>query len=132
MSIGSARKVSLSSPGRLMLGSNRSQLVENIDTSNNVLIRDDTSGDSSQQQFQQKKDNEFSSPRLDATTSLEALTLSGVIEDDGQSSASNKRIDVYSSNQSIIKDEDVERIGRSYLKHFYEKNEPITDVDELV
>lgn len=131
MSVSSTRKVSLSSPSRVMSGSNRSQSVENIDTNNNVLVRDDTSGDSSQQSFQQKKEADFIPSQLDAATSMEALTLSGVIEDN-EATSSNNRVSVYSNNQSIIKDEDVERIGRSYLKHFYEKNEPITDVDELV
>ena len=44
----------------------------------------------------------------------------------------NNKVNVYSSNQSIIKDEEIERTGRNYLKHFYEKNEHIVDVDEFV
>jgi len=65
---------------------------------------------------------------------LEALTLSGIMEseEDEKKPSDSKKINVYSNNQSIVKDDDVERIGRSYLKKFYEDNQPITDVNKLV
>ena len=44
----------------------------------------------------------------------------------------DSKVNVYTNNQSIIRDEEVERTGRNYLKHFYEKNEHISDVDKLV
>lgn len=134
MAISSTRKVSLSSPGRVMASSNRSQMVEDIDTNNNVLVKDDNQNDFSDRQFDSRKNPEVLTYGANVSTSVEALTLSGVLEEDSadNSSLNNKKVNVYSSNQSIVKDEDVERIGRSYLKKFYEENEPITDVNELV
>lgn len=135
MSVGSARKVSLSSPNRVMTSSNRSQSVEDIDTRNNVLVRDDgQEGSSERRSFDSQQKNEKFSYEPNIANSLDALALSGMIEENSNevSSSSNKNINVYSSNQAIVRDEDVERIGRSYLKRFYEKNEPIEDINELV
>ncbi len=135
MSVGSARKVSLSSPNRVMTSSNRSQSVEDIDTRNNVLVRDDgQEGSSERRSFDSQQKNEKFSYEPSIATSLDALAMSGIIEENSNevSSGNSRNINVYSSNQSIVRDEDVERIGRSYLKRFYEKNEPIEDVNELV
>mgnify|MGYP004636759347 CR=1 FL=1 len=141
MSIGSTRKVSSASSvsktdKAIYSANNHSQFVENIDTRNNVLVRDDntdrqkhsgsTGGES--KQFQP----DFTSATPDISTSIEALALSGVFDESSPPIENNNKVNVYSSNQSIIKDEEIERTGRNYLKHFYEKNEHIIDVDELV
>lgn len=134
MTVSATRKVGMSSPNKVVASGGRSQLVENIDTNNSVLVRDDSQRDPSQQQFNPKQQSEFSTYEPNVSTSIEALTLSGMLEDskDETTQPNNKKVNVYSNNQSIVKDEDVERIGRSYLKRFYEENEPITDVNELV
>ena len=135
MSVSSTSKVGLSAPSRAMVGNSRSQSVENIDTDNSVLVRDDSREETpNQQNFSSRQKNDFSSSELDISTSLGALSLSGMLEDnkDEEKTTNNNKINVYSNNQSIVKDEDIERIGRSYLKRFYEENEPITDVNELV
>ena len=135
MSVSSTRKVSLSSSNRVMTSGGRSQSVEDIDTRNSVLVRDEGQDSSSERRsFDSQQKNEKFSYEPNISTSLETLTLSGIMEEnsDEASSGNNKSINVYSSNQSIVRDEDVERIGRSYLKRFYEKNEPIEDVNELV
>jgi len=135
MSVSSTRKVSLSSSNRVMTSGGRSQSVEDIDTRNSVLVRDEGQDSSSERRsFDSQQKNEKFSYEPNISTSLETLTLSGIMEEnsDEAGSGNNKSINVYSSNQSIVRDEDVERIGRSYLKRFYEKNEPIEDVNELV
>lgn len=143
MSISSTRKVSsVSSPAskaeRTSFADNRSQFVENIDTANNVLVRDDndnSGGTFHQQQSYSSKNppTDFKSATPDISTSIEALALSGIFEDDMQNNPNNNhKIGIYSNNQSIIKDEEVERTGRNYLKHFYEKNQHFVDVDEFV
>lgn len=140
MSIAPARRVS-SSPAtarteRTYSSGQSEQFVENIDTTNNILVRDDPNRDNHQprQQFQQSDSEESS--QLTPTTgyvnnTIEALAASGVFEDSGIPDNSAK-VNVYGSNQSIIKDEELERTGRRYLKHFYEKNTPLEEVDELI
>ncbi len=142
MSIGSTRKINSTlsaqkTERRFYIADNHSQFVENIDTTNNVLVRDDSDGHkSSEQQLKQQKQNQqpnFSSSTPDISTSIEALSLSGIFElDEKVSSQQNQKVNIYTNNQSIIKDEEIERTGRNYLKHFYEKNEHIVDVDELI
>lgn len=141
MSISPAKKVSsvsasASKAGKTVFANNHSQFVENIDTTNNVLVRDDNenSGGHQQQPSSPKTPpTDFNSATPDISTSIEALALSGIFEDEeNTSSANNHKVGVYNNNQSIIKDEEVERTGRNYLKHFYEKNEHFIDVDEFV
>ena len=47
-------------------------------------------------------------------------------------SDNSHKVGVYDNNQAIIKDEELDRTGHSYLKHFYEKNEPVAEVDEFI
>lgn len=134
MAVSSTQRVGGSTQKRVYPTNSRSQLVENIDTSNNVLVRDDTSdNDFNDFTSQRQKKNDDSEFNHELSTSIDALTMSGIIESQDESNAdNNRRVNVYNNNQTIIKDDDVERIGRDYLKHFYEKNEPIVDVDKLV
>lgn len=141
MSISPAKKVnSVSAPatkaGKAVFSNNHSQFVEDIDTTNNVLVRDDNeNSDGHRQQSPSPKTppTDFNSATPDISTSIEALALSGIFEDEEKPpSANNHKVGVYNNNQSIIKDEEVERTGRNYLKHFYEKNEHFIDVDEFV
>lgn len=140
MSIPPARRVS-SSPATARSARNYSagqseQFVENIDTTNNILVRDDPNHEHHQprQNYQQPEPEEISefAPATGyINNTIEALAASGVFEEDTGPSNSSK-VNVYGSNQSIIKDEELERTGRRYLKHFYEKNTPLEEVDELI
>ena len=140
MSIAPARRVS-SSPATARSTRNYSagqseQFVENIDTTNNILVRDDPNHDHHQQrqnypQPDAEEKSEFTPSAGYINNTLEALAASGVFEEDPGLSNSSK-VNVYGSNQSIIKDEELERTGRRYLKHFYEKNTPMEEVDELI
>ena len=113
--------------------------MENIDTRNNVLVRDDTEGHSRQNNSPPEKDQsdnpdkKFAATVPYVTNSIEALAVSGVFEEEPREipQASHK-IGVYDNNQAIIKDEELDRTGRNYLKHFYEKNEHLIEVDELI
>lgn len=132
--IGSATSSTSKVDRRSFEPNNHSQFVENIDTNNNVLIKDDTNDEreNRRQPPARQPVTDFNSASPDISNSIEAMALSGMFEDTPTSPPNNSKVGVYNTNQSIIKDEEIERTGRSYLKHFYEKNEYITDVDEFV
>ena len=139
MSISSTRKVSSSASTtsridrRSLLANNHSQFVENIDTTNNVLVRDESSGDNHKHNHQSPNSEDstnYKSSNPNIINGIEAIASS--ITPDEQGYNQFHKIDVYSNNQSIVYDEEVEHTGRNYLKHFYEKNEHMIDVDELV
>lgn len=141
MSISSTRKIS-SSPSstsridrRSYASDNYSQFVENIDTTNSVLLRDENNNEGRKHQ-QQSSDNDkatnYKSSNPDILNGIEAIAASVTPEEQGLNHQKNQKIDIYSNNQAIIRDDEVEHTGRSYLKHFYEKNEHMIDVDELV
>lgn len=142
MSISATRKVSSSTSSpraeRAYTATQHSQFVENIDTRNNVLVRDDSDDNNHRQQFSQdrnkKDENTDISPSVAyVKNSIEALAVSGVFNDsENEQAATGHKVSVYDNNQSIIRDEEAERTGRNYLKHFYEKNEHLIDVDELI
>lgn len=138
MSITSTRRIGSSTSSskvdkRSFEPNNHSQFVEHIDTNNNVLIKDERDGDGqNRRQPPSSPSPDFNSASPDISTSIEALALSGVLEDTGETMPNTNKVGVYTTNQSIIKDEEIERTGRSYLKHFYEKNEHPIDVDEFV
>ena len=139
MSISSTRKISSSVSNtsridrRSFLANNHSQFVENIDTTNNVLVRDESNGEGRNREQQPQKDEHptnYNSSNPNIINGIEAIASS--ISPDDQGYNQFHKIDVYSNNQSIVRDEEVEHTGRNYLKHFYEKNEHMVDIDELV
>lgn len=140
MSISSTRKISLNSPTSsrvdrsYFVANNVSQSVENIDTTNNVLVKDENErneGKQGQQRKQQEQSTNYKTATPDVINSIEAIASS--VPPEEQNNINNMhKVDVYSNNQSIIHDQDVEHTGRSYLKHFYEKNEHMQDIDTLV
>ncbi len=144
MSISATRKVSnTSAPAkrseRYVAGVEEHPFVENIDTSNNVFVRDENrGGENNQQAFDKHNTQDEKNKLLSGTTyipsAIEALSASGVYENMQvqEKRRTPSQIDVYGNNQSIIKEDDNERSGHSYLKHFYEKNEIIEEVDEFV
>lgn len=141
MTVGATRKVSSYSSTSSKVGNfrmpadNHSQFVENIDTNNNVLVRDDDTnrdGHSSNPRQQNEEFKEFKQLTPPISVGAGVLTMNIIDESDESPQNRNLKVDVYTNNQAIIKDEEVERTGRSYLKHFYEKNEVPADVDELI
>ena len=145
MSIGSTKKIESaisasikSKPTAYVAGGGR-QFVEDIDTTNNVLVRDDAEEREHSSSFDRSPNqnglSNFKTTTADISTSIEALALTGALDSDVEqenADTNNRKITIYNNNQSIIKDEEIERTGRSYLKHFYEKNEAFIDVDEFV
>lgn len=140
MSISSTRKISSSSPTtsrvnrQYLLTNNYSQYVEDIDTTNNVLVKDENNGE---RQFQGKSDSNddqqtnYKSSNPNILNGVEAIAATISPDEQPTTQQQINKVSVYTNNQSIIHDKDVERTGHSYLKHFYEKNEHIIDVDEL-
>lgn len=112
------------------------QFVEHIDTQNNVLVRDET-GEHHQDNYypqnsSEQEQSEFSHSIAYVQNNINALAASGVLDDTQDNYHSQHKVNVYDNNQSIIKDEELERTGRNYLKHFYEKNEHLIDIDKLI
>lgn len=140
MSIAPTRRVSISSPvthvEKNYATKRDEEFVEVIDTNNNVSVRADTNSDTpGNRNFPQKNQSEEKLPTEPqqpyVNNTIEALAASGIYENDAMETTPN-RVTVYSNNQSIIKDEELDRTGHSYLKHFYEKNEPVIEVDEFI
>ncbi len=145
MSITSTRKVSGSpnAPSKADFyrrGGDGESFVENIDTTNSVLVRDNDSDNQKGRQdtpFKKPEDKnkrpEISSSSTYIPNAIEALTASGVYDDTPLSTPNqgHRKIGVYDNNQSMLKDNQ-EQFSHSYLKHFYERNEIIEEVDELV
>ncbi len=141
MTVGATRKVSSysqtsSKVGRFRLPTdNHSQFVENIDTNNSVLVRDDDNNNehpSQNRQRPQEQFKEFKQTANNISVGSAVLTMNMIDESEQTQQNRNKKVDVYTNNQAIIKDEEVEKTGRSYLKQFYEKNEHPADVDEFI
>lgn len=143
MSISSTRKVSGSPSAAKKTeyanrGGHGSQFVEVIDTANSISVNNRSDNDQKQQQNNpQRQDEEKSQKDLAAASNyipnaLEALAASGVYDDAENNVSSGRKIGVYDNNQSIIHGDQQEKISHSYLKHFYERNEIIEEVDELV
>ena len=134
MSISSTRKVSSSTGSQTrnapvkhtdhnyIIGSEGESFVEVIDASNNISVNNDDNRDN-----KQKQSSPFATPEKE-----DSNALSGGVYDETPDDSHNNRVNVYGNNQSIIKDEEVERTGHTYLKHFYETNQILEEVDELV
>lgn len=139
MSIAPTRRVGLSSPAsaveKTYAGRRDEEFVEMIDTNNSVSVRSDSDGNNAANyKFSKQESPEQAPVNTDApvvNNTIEALAASGVYEDAPPTEA-HSRVNVYSNNQSIIKDEELERTGHNYLKHFYEKNEPVAEVDKFI
>ena len=148
MSISSTRKVSgatLTTRKNDRLYANNSEnesFVEHIDTANNVLIKKDFDGEhQNNQEYQQQKKDEAekteisgNQPQTYVASALEAIEASGAyVEPEENTHARNvNNIGIYGNNQSMISQDKKEHKTQSYLKHFYEKNELIEEVDRLV
>lgn len=146
MSITSTRKVSGSpnAPSKAdyyRRGGDGESFVENIDTTNSVLVKDNDPDNRKNRQDshfkkpeEKNKRPEISSSQTYIPNAIEALTASGVYDDTPLSAVNqgHQKIGVYDNNQSMVRDIGQEQFSHSYLKHFYERNEIIEEVDELV
>lgn len=141
MSIAPARRVSSSSPSVKIeknygTGSQNEQFVEVIDTNNNVLIRDESNPEHHTPFYQkprQEEQKDITPSVAYVANSIEAMDETGnETPAEYQASENSDKVGVYDNNQSIIKDEELDRTGRNYLKHFYEKNEYLQEVDKLI
>ncbi len=142
MSIGATRKVgtSTSSPRTersYSANGQKTQFVEVIDTQNNVLVRDEAGEHHKQPEYyashqSEEENSDFSPSSAYVQNSISALAASGIFDSETPPDHTSHKVSVYDNNQSIIHDEELERTGRNYLKHFYEKNEHLIDVDKLV
>ena len=140
MSISSTRKISSNSSAvsrigkRYLLADNYSQYVENVDTSNNVLVKDESNSERRNQEKPETSEEQttnYKSYNPDVGNSIETIAAMMSSDDQDFTPQQTSKVSVYTNNQSIVHDKDIEHTGRSYLKHFYEKNEHITDIDEL-
>ena len=146
MSITSTRRVSASTsysssvPRSYEAAQGGQSFVETIDTSNNVLIKDEQQSGHKQyfSHSETSEDGTFDvnevvsepvsqglsssvqkSPLLDNDENIEDVTYQ------------NKNVGIYGTNQQISSSEE-ERVNNPYFKHFYENNEVIEDIDEFV
>lgn len=146
MSISSTSKVSSSSsPAKRTersygAGSEGNPFVEIIDTTNNVLVRDEERENRQQQsafesrEQEEKKANISSSGRTYVSASaIEALSASGVYDNSEASpDYQNRHVNVYDNNQAIVEEDDDGNADNPYLKHLYERNKILEEVDEFV
>lgn len=142
MSVTSTRRVSGSTVSshnvQKYYGDSNESFVEHIDTTNNVAVRDEKEHDTerrhqsfSEKSEEQEQKNISTSPTY-VTSAIEALAASGVYDIPVETPKNTNSVGVYDNNQAIVRDEEVDSKGRSYLKHFYEKNELLQEVNKLI
>ena len=110
--------------------------VEDIDTTNNVLIAEDSESQH-YKQFEKSQENE-AEDILEKEDVLDnhlntSQNLSPLLDNDEEvvSVASDKNIGIYGNNQEMSVQRQ-EKIDNPYIKHLYESNELIEDIDEFV
>ena len=142
MSVMSTRKVSssYSSPVRDAYGATQSHqsAVETIDTSNNVSIQDETNSGNRRYYRSSDGENVFD----EELQNVEQKVDNGIRSDSAKSPlfdnhesddsvVQNKNVGIYGNNQTISQ-KSSEKVDNPYFKHFYESDENVEDVDELV
>lgn len=146
MSISSTSKVSSSSSPikrterSYGAGAEGNPFVEVIDTTNNVLVRDEERQNRQQQSAYEHQEPEERKSAISSSgqayvsaSAIEALSASGVYETSETSpDYQNRQINVYDNNQSIVEIEDDDSADNPYLKHLYERNKILEEVDEFV
>ena len=145
MNVSSTRKVSSSSSPikrterHYAPGAEGHPFVEVMDTTNNVLVRDESDEYKRQQPPFARQDNEEKQGSISSgkayvsSGAIEALSASGVYETEEPSpNYQNRQVNVYDNNQAIVEDENDNAADNPYLKHLYEKNKILEEVDEFV
>ena len=86
--------------------------------------------------IRKKKPNGTAFPLLQlfvSSAAIEALSASGVYEiSDGTVDSAHHKVNVYDNNKAIIGDDNDNAADNPYLKHLYEKNKILEEVDEFV
>jgi len=137
MSVTQSRRISSSSAvvEKKYTARHGESFVETIDTTNNVSVRSDTNPDPQfGGNFPRPPKKEQPQIKADApvvSNTIAALSASGIF-DEASPAEQSSNIDIYNRNQSTIKDEELERTGHNYLKHFYEKNQPVEEIDKFI
>ena len=148
MSVTSTRRVSsatsYTSPARggYETAGRGQSFVENIDTTNNVLISDEDQSQREPPRRQRVPEDENLQAETQENQALGGDTemvfkpmqsMSPLLDNDEIPSPSvqNQSIGIYGANQDISY-RDREKPNNPYLKHFYENNEEIEDIDEFV
>ena len=142
MNVSSTRKVSSSSSPikrterHYAPGAEGHPFVEVVDTTNNVLVRDESDEYKPpfERQDNEEKQGSISSGKAYVSSgAIEALSASGVYETEEPSpNYQNRQVNVYDNNQAIVEDENDNAADNPYLKHLYEKNKILEEVDEFV
>ena len=145
MSVSSTSKVSSSSSPikrterRYGTGAEGNPFVEVIDTTNNVLIRDGSEENPQQQtaydnqEKEEKRNNISSSSAYVSAGAIEALSASGVYDiSDKPTDTPHNKVNFYDNNKAIIGDDNDNAADNPYLKHFYENNKILEEVDKFV
>ncbi len=109
--------------------------VETVDTNNNVSVRTETDTNPQfNQNIQHLPKEEHPPVKADTpmvSNTIAALAASGVLEEEIPQQVSSN-VDVYSRNQSTIREEERDRKGHRYLKHFYEQNQPVEEINKFI
>ena len=144
MSVTSTRRVS-SSYGTPVKGGyetvqGRQSFVETIDTTNNVLVSDDTNSGKHAYYPQEKSEEESFEKQVSSVSQsglnngIQTNQMRGPLIDndrDTENHALNRSVGIYGANQSISSGQE-DRPSNPYLKHLYENNELIEDIDEFI
>ncbi len=137
MSVTQSRRISSTSSviEKKYTGRHGESFVETIDTNNNVSVRSDTNPDPQfGNGFQRPKKEQQPPVKADTpvvSNTIAALAASGILDEENTPQSSSN-VNVYNRNQSTIKNEERNRNGHRYLKHFYEKNQPVEEVNKFI
>ena len=141
MSVTSTRKVSASYStsvkGGYEAASGRQSFVETIDTTNSVLVADDTDSEGRQYFSRQMKEQEdfgsqsVSQQVLDNNLQI-SKNLSPLFDNDEAHSSvvQDKSVGIYGNNQAMSSVDD--KADNPYLKNLYDEDEKREDVDEFI
>ena len=150
MSITSTRRVSTSLSysqpvkGGYDVANKNQSFVETIDTANNVLVDDETKNKESGyfNQSLVEAENTFIDIVVDESDVVESeiddvtlvMNRAPLLDNDNMYSSieQNRSVGIYGANQAISNEKEDTRLDNPYLKYFYENNEVIEDIDELV
>lgn len=143
MSVTSTRRVSSSYTAPIKGGYETAQghqsFVETIDTTNNVLVSDDTNSPKNSYYPQDDAEKESFEKEVSASQSVPdngiyTEQMRGPLidnDEDTEKLVTNHSVGIYGVNQTISSGKG-ENPDNPYLKHLYENNEVIEDVDEFI
>ena len=143
MSVTSTRRVSTSYSAPVKGGyeaaQGRQSFVETIDTTNNVLVSDDSNSAKNSYYPREKSEESFeeqisSSSEAVLDNSIHTGHMNGPLldnDEDTENLMTNRSVGIYGANQTISSGQS-ENPNNPYLRHLYENNEVIEDIDEFI